>query len=149
MLARRITKEKKELEKDPLPGITLNMKGEKINKWSATIEGPEDTPYDGYIYSLNVNLSDKYPMECPKISFSHSMYHPNISTNGDICLDILQSQYSPTLTLGKILLSISSLLGDPNPNSPLNGEAARLWKGNRDEYNRKVREFSEKYCEKK
>ena len=63
-------------------------------------------------------------------------FHPNISSeSGAICLDILKDQWSPVLTLPKILLSISSLLTDPNANSPLNGTAAREWINNRDEYN--------------
>jgi ubiquitin-conjugating enzyme E2 A len=66
------------------------------------------------------------------------MFHPNIYANGEICLDILQNQWSPIYDIGAILTSIQSLLCDPNPNSPANSEAARLWNENRREYNRRV-----------
>ena len=66
------------------------------------------------------------------------MFHPNIYANGEICLDILQNQWSPIYDIAAILTSIQSLLCDPNPNSPANSEAARLWNENRREYNRRV-----------
>jgi len=66
------------------------------------------------------------------------MYHPNIYTDGSICLDILQNQWSPIYDVSAILTSIQSLLNDPNPNSPANSEAARLYVENKKEYVSKV-----------
>jgi ubiquitin-conjugating enzyme E2 A len=71
------------------------------------------------------------------------MFHPNIYANGEICLDILQNQWSPIYDIAAILTSIQSLLCDPNPNSPANSEAARLWNENRREYNRRVAQVVE------
>ena len=71
------------------------------------------------------------------------MFHPNVYSNGDLCLDILQNRWSPTYDVCAILTSIQSLLHDPNPNSPANVEAARLFTENKKEYNRRVKETVE------
>jgi ubiquitin-conjugating enzyme E2 A len=66
-----------------------------------------------------------------------------VYADGNICLDILQNQWSPIYDISAILTSIQSLLADPNPNSPANAEAAKLFNENRREYNRKVKEVVE------
>jgi ubiquitin-conjugating enzyme E2 A len=67
------------------------------------------------------------------------MFHPNIYTDGRICLDILQNQWSPVYDVWAVLTSIRSLLSDPNPLSPANNVAAQMYNENRSEYERRVR----------
>jgi ubiquitin-conjugating enzyme E2 A len=67
------------------------------------------------------------------------VYHPNVYADGQICLDILQNAWSPIYDVSAVLTSIQSLLCDPNPNSPANSEAARLFSENRAEYDKRVR----------
>lgn len=74
------------------------------------------------------------------------VFHPNVSPNGVICLDILKDKWSPAFTIGTLLIAITSLLTDPNPNDPLNVEAANLYKKSRREYEYYVREFTKKYA---
>eukprot|EP00887_Chlorella_sp_A99_P006130 scaffold22.g6130.t1 len=83
------------------------------------------------------------PPQAPVVKFKTRMYHPNIYADGGICLDILQNQWSPIYDVSAILTSIQSLLSDPNPNSPANSEAARLYNEDRKEYNRRVKEVVE------
>ena len=92
----------------------------------------------GGTFQLEVTFSEEFPTKPPHVKFLNPMFHPNIYANGELCLDILQNQWSPIYDIAAILTSIQSLLCDPNPNSPANSEAARLWNENRREYNRRV-----------
>ena len=120
MALKRIQKELKDLEKDPPGNCSAGPVDEKdLYTWQATIMGPEDSPYAGGIFFLNIHFPTDYPFKPPKCQFTTRIYHPNINSNGSICLDILKDQWSPALTIQKVLLSISSLLTDANPNDPL------------------------------
>ncbi|KAK9064782.1 hypothetical protein SSX86_016164 [Deinandra increscens subsp. villosa] len=94
-------------------------------------------------FKLTLQFSEDYPNKPPTVRFISRMFHPNIYADGSICLDILQNQWSPIYDVAAILTSIQSLLCDPNPNSPANSEAARMFSEHKREYNRKVREIVE------
>ncbi|KAL8104734.1 hypothetical protein AgCh_028803 [Apium graveolens] len=94
-------------------------------------------------FKLTLQFSEDYPNKPPTVRFVSRMFHPNIYADGSICLDILQNQWSPIYDVAAILTSIQSLLCDPNPNSPANSEAARMFSENKREYNRRVREVVE------
>lgn len=148
MFHSRLKKEIKDLQVEPIGGINLTYDENDMKKWKGEINGPEGTAYEGYVLRLKISIPDNYPLTSPKVEFEHPVFHPNIGNSGNICLDILNSQWSPTYTLSKVMLSISSLLNDPNPASPLNGTAAQLWKENREKYNMESRKLMEKYCKK-
>ncbi|KAJ3385446.1 Ubiquitin-conjugating enzyme E2 2 [Entophlyctis sp. JEL0112] len=111
--------------------------------WNAVIFGPEETPFEDGTFKLVLTFDESYPTKPPHVRFVSKMFHPNIYANGDLCLDILQNRWSPTYDTAAILTSIQSLLHDPNPNSPANTEAARLFTEDRKAYNRRVRETVE------
>jgi len=75
------------------------------------------------------------------IKFNEEIFHPNIYNDGKICIDILKENWTPTYDLLTILISLRSLLCDPNPNSPANSVAARMFVDDRKEYNKIIREF--------
>lgn len=87
--------------------------------WQATILGPDDTPYEGGIYFLNVNFPSDYPFRPPKVYFTTKIYHPNIHSSGHLSMDILKDNWSPALTIQKVLFQIYDLILHPNPNDPL------------------------------
>ena len=108
-------------------GISAFPDGDNLFLWIATIHGATSTPYQGLKYKLSIKFSPTYPFNPPKIKFISKCYHPNVDSEGNICLDILQDKWSAIYNVQTILLSIQSLLGEPNNDSPLNIEAAQLW----------------------
>lgn len=119
---------------------------DSLNHLEAVLRGPTETPFENGTFKLNIQIPSQYPFIPPKVVFITKIYHPNIDMEGNICLDILKNEWSPSLTLEKIMLSISSLLNDPNPNDPLRGDVAYLFKKDRDEYNKRAREFTQEYA---
>jgi len=130
-----------------------------------------DSPYTGGVFFLNIQFPTDYPFKPPKVNFTTRIYHPNINANGSICLDILRDQWSPALTISKgtrspricfplphpldpdawltcfaVLLSICSMLTDPNPDDPLVPEIAHTYKTDRAKYEQTAREWTRKYA---
>jgi ubiquitin-conjugating enzyme E2 D/E len=104
------------------------------------------SPYQDGVFFLSIHFPTDYPFKPPKVNFQTRIYHPNINSNGSICLDILRDQWSPALTISKVLLSICSMLTDPNPDDPLVPEIAHVYKTNRDKYNATAEEWTRKYA---
>ncbi|CAJ0651916.1 8490_t:CDS:2, partial [Entrophospora sp. SA101] len=94
---------------------SASPKGDNLYDWVSTITGPADSPYAGGIFFLDINFPQDYPFKPPKVVFRTRIYHCNINSSGQICLDILKDNWSPALTISKVLLSICSLLTDANP----------------------------------
>ncbi|KAK8657591.1 hypothetical protein V6N13_035822 [Hibiscus sabdariffa] len=140
---KRLMRDFKRLQHDPPAGISGAPQDNNIMLWNAVIFGPDDTPWDGGTFKLTLQFTEDYPNKPPTVRFVSRMFHPNIYADGSICLDILQNQWSPIYDVAAILTSIQSLLCDPNPNSPANSEAARMFSENKREYNRRVREIVE------
>jgi len=135
---RRLLRDFKHLQDDPPPGISGAPIDADLMNWNAVIFGPEDTIWEGGTFRLSLKFSNGYPATPPVVRFLTHIFHPNVYANGDICLDILRQHWSPIYDIAAILMSIRSLLSDPNPNSPANSEAANLFTCNRREYNRRI-----------
>ena len=147
MALKRIQKELIDLGKDPPANCSAGPIDEKDQyHWQATIMGPDDSPFSGGVFFLNIHFPTDYPFKPPKCNFTTRIYHPNINSNGSICLDILKDQWSPALTISKVLLAISSLLTDANPDDPLVPEIAQIYKSDRPKYEATAREWTRKYA---
>ncbi|OBS68593.1 hypothetical protein A6R68_02864 [Neotoma lepida] len=125
-------RELSDLQRDPPAHCSAGPVGDDLFHWQATIMGPPDSAYQGGVFFLTVHFPTDYPFKPPKIAFTTKIYHPNINSNGSICLDILRSQWSPALTVSKVLLSICSLLCDPNPDDPLVPDIAQIYKSDKE-----------------
>jgi ubiquitin-conjugating enzyme E2 D/E len=108
-----------------------------------------DTPYENGVFELDLRIPRDYPFNPPVIRFKTKVFHPNISSNGEICLDILRDTWTPSFSIENTLLSIVSLLSDPNSEDFIAPEAAFLYRESREEYDRKARKWTEKYAMKK
>eukprot|EP00658_Telonema_sp_P-2_P002546 TRINITY_DN1095_c0_g1_i9.p1 TRINITY_DN1095_c0_g1~~TRINITY_DN1095_c0_g1_i9.p1 ORF type:complete len:147 (+),score=23.59 TRINITY_DN1095_c0_g1_i9:1-441(+) len=146
MALKRINKELQDLGRDPPANCSAGPVGDDLFNWQATIMGPPDSPFQGGVFFLNVHFPSDYPFKPPKIQFTTRIYHPNINSNGSICLDILKDQWSPALTISKVLLSICSLLNDPNPDDPLVPDIASQFKQDPEGYAATAREWVSKYA---
>ena len=104
------------------------------------MEGPESTPWEGGVFELSIKFSEEYPNKCPEVVFKSQMFHPNIYGDGRICLDLLNTQWSPVYDTWAILISIRSLLTNPNPQSPANKVACDIFLNNKIDYERRVNE---------
>lgn len=159
---KRIRKEMENLEKEKnnqsgnniqdktLQYFTLRQLSEdSLFEWEASLEAPKGSCYEGGVFILHVTFPSDYPFKAPKIVFKNRIYHPNINSNGIICLDILNDNWSPALTIQKVLISLLSWLDDPNCEDPLVPEIARLYKNDREEYKLKCKEYVTKYAKPK
>ena len=144
---RRIRKERQNIQNDPPANCSAGLVSEdNFMKWQATIMGPTDSPYAGGLFQLAVTFPDNYPYSPPKVRFITRIYHPNINDRGGICLDILKDQWSPALTISKVLLSICALLTDPNPDDPLMGDIAEQYKQHFEEYQDSARHWTQQFA---
>lgn len=146
MALRRITRELADLKADPPSNCSAGPEGDDMFRWEGVIFGPADSPYAGGVFKMKIVFPMDYPFKNPIVTFMTKIYHPNINSSGVICLDILKQAWSPALTISKVLLSICSLLTDPNPNDPLVPEIANLYKTNKREYESTAREWTAMYA---
>ena len=143
---KRIQNELLDLTKNPIANCSAQSIDDNIFHWKAQIYGPEDTTYQGGIFYLDILFPTDYPFKPPKINFDTKVYHPNINSTGVICMDILNNNWSPLMTISKILLSICSLLNDPNPNDPLESEIADEFIKDRIKFNQNAQSWTAIYA---
>ncbi len=107
--------------------IVLRADEDQIFKWTAVMEGPADTPFHGGKYTVVLRVASDYPLVAPSASFVTKVFHPNVNfATGEICLDILKSNWTPAWTLSSVCRAIQSLLVHPDASSPLNCDAGNM-----------------------
>jgi len=144
--AKRIQKELREISLDPPPNCSAGPKGDNLYEWVSAIMGPPGSPYDGGSFFLDIQFTPDYPFKPPKVTFKTRIYHCNVNSQGVICLDILKDNWSPALTISKVLLSICSLLTDCNPADPLVGSIANKYLHDREEHDQIARLWTKRYA---
>jgi len=145
--AKRIQKELAEISLEPPTNCSAGPKGDNLYEWVSTILGPPGSPYNGGVFFLDIHYPNDYPFKPPKVTFRTRIYHCNINSSGQICLDILKDQWSPALTISKVLLSICSLLTDANPHDPLVGSIAQQLLNDKEAHDKTAAEWTRRYAQ--
>lgn len=144
--SQRLNKELKLIQNNPPINCSAGVINDNLYHWTATIMGPDGSPYQGGVFFLDIQFPREYPFKPPKMKFNTKIYHPNINKGGFICVDILKGDWSPALTISKVLLSICSLLNDPNPNDPLEPDIARQYKTHPERYVETAKSWTKIYA---
>ncbi|PFX31857.1 ubiquitin-conjugating enzyme E2 S-like [Stylophora pistillata] len=137
-ILKQVMKELRSLSCDPPEGIKILSNDEDITDIQATIEGPAGTPYEGGLFRVKLVLGKDFPASPPKGFFSTKIFHPNVASNGEICVNTLKKDWKPDLGVKHILLTIKCLLIVPNPESALNEEAGKLLLERYDDYSKRA-----------
>ena len=144
---KRIGHELAEISLDPPANCSAGPKSDdNMYDWVATVRGPDGSPYENGTFFLDIHFPTDYPFKPPKVTFRTRVYHCNVASGGQICLDILKDNWSPALTVSKVLLSIASLLTDANPHDPLVSNIAQEYMHNREKHDQTAREWVKKYA---
>jgi len=147
----------KQLKDDPVEGFLCVPYEDNFFHWSVYIEGPRDTIFEGGIFELEMDFPKDYPMMPPSLNFVSEFWHPNVYPDGKVCISILHppgedemsnelpgERWMPSQTVTTIILSVISMLGDPNFSSPANVDASVEWRKKFSEYKLKVRGLVDK-----
>mmetsp|Transcript_29996 Transcript_29996/g.73850 ORF Transcript_29996/g.73850 Transcript_29996/m.73850 type:complete len:158 (-) Transcript_29996:1029-1502(-) len=125
-MSSRLLKEYKEAASSKDRDIRLSVH-ENLYKWTALLQGPAGTPYEGGTFQVQLDVQESYPLQAPKARFITRVFHPNIHfKTGEVCLDILKTAWTPAWTLQSVCRAIIALLSHPEADSPLNCDAGNL-----------------------
>lgn len=126
----------------------VELVDDNMQEFHVKFHGPKETPYEKGVWRLHVELPDNYPYKSPSIGFVNKIFHPNIdAASGSICLDVINSTWSPLYDLINIVeWMIPGLLKEPNGSDPLNNEAATLQLKDKELYEQKIQEYIDKYA---
>lgn len=142
---RSLQLELKRIQKEPVEGFQVRLPDDSnIFMWEVAIFGPPETLYEGGYFKAQMKFPPDYPYSPPSVKFLTKMWHPNVYENGSVCISILHppnddptsgelasERWNPTQNVRTILMSIISLLNEPNTFSPANVDASvcfRRWK---------------------
>jgi len=128
----------------------VNLVNDNMQEFYVLFYGPTETPFAGGVWRIHVELPDQYPFKSPSIGFMNKIFHPNIDElSGSVCLDVINQTWSPMFDMINIFeVFLPQLLRYPNPNDPLNGEAAALLMRHPQEYEQKVKDYVQRYATK-
>lgn len=140
----RLMGEVRDLVRRPPEGIEyVSTDDATVSEIHAIISGPEETPFFGGKFRMKLVISEDYPNSPPRGYFLTKIFHPNVASNGDICVNTLKRDWNSEVTLKHILQVIRCLLIIPFPESSLNDEAGKLFMESYDEYAARARIMTE------
>ncbi|KAK9470044.1 ubiquitin-conjugating enzyme/RWD-like protein [Dipodascopsis tothii] len=142
----------RDISRNGIPGISAGLIDDNIYRWEVLLVGPDDTLYEGGFFKAQLTFPEEYPLLPPKMKFDTPMWHPNVYTDGNVCISILHppgddkygyedagERWLPVHNAETILLSVIAMLSSPNPDSPANIDAARELREDYPTFKKKVR----------
>jgi len=146
MAQRRLQRELEELSNSPLDWATCSPVDNNLFLWDCVIQGPQDTPYAGGRFHMVLKVPNEYPFKPPDVNITTKVFHPNVNKDGDICARVLGENWSPQIKLKEVLLIIRQMFAEPSIESPLDEEAAQLFRTDRDAFNERVRDTVNRFA---
>lgn len=145
--ADRLQDEYRMLTRHPPPGGSASPRDlENPFVWDATILGPENSPWEGGLFSLELRFSCQHPYRPPFARFTSKMSHPNITADGIPALDLIQTRWNSNTRVSTILDKLQAMLASPSAQYPVKQDVAHLYRINRREYERQVRRLAQDGC---
>mmetsp|Transcript_16404 Transcript_16404/g.18557 ORF Transcript_16404/g.18557 Transcript_16404/m.18557 type:complete len:149 (-) Transcript_16404:1170-1616(-) len=147
MAARTLGKELKKVREYGLRGAEASPVGDNLFKWNLILDGPEDSPYEGGKFKIEVDFPDNYPFVPPKLRFKTTIYHPSVNKEtGKICTDLIADQWKPTLGLRYIVQTLRSVLEDPSSDRPVEPKIAMEYEKAPRKFHKTARQYTKMYA---
>lgn len=124
----RVQKDIAELEGGTIATTTFPSESD-LTKFNVAVQ-PDSGLWKGATYKFSFNIPPDYPHKPPKVLCHTTIYHPNINLEGNVCLNILREDWKPVLDINAVIYGLIYLFYEPNPDDPLNHEAADLYRNN-------------------
>lgn len=123
---RRLQAQKRDLTTKPIDGVTISWPDNNIRQWLVKIDGPAGSLYENDVFDVQIIFGPDYPQDRPRLIMTTPIVHPNVDTNGAICIDVLRSQYNKAVTARQIIEGIINALEHPNEKGRLNVQVGDL-----------------------
>jgi len=153
MAMKRLMSEYQQYVKDPNPYYSISISEDDMFIWDILLFGPSETIFEGGVFKCQFTFNKEYPNKPPDLKFLSNFPHPNIYTDGKVCISILHEgkdeynyediseRWNPSHSINSVLLSILSILSNPNFESPANVDASIMWRNNYVEYKKIIYKF--------
>ena len=149
MAIRRLRKELEEMRTYGVTGVQdASPRDDNLFTWSAKLEGPLHSPYEGGVFRVDITFPETYPFQAPKLKFRTCIYHPSISkASGEICSAIIEEGWKPNKSVSWVLRTVLEVLQKPSSSSPLEADVAKQFERYPNEFRRTAKEWTKMYAD--
>uniref|UniRef100_A0AC34R347 UBC core domain-containing protein n=1 Tax=Panagrolaimus sp. JU765 TaxID=591449 RepID=A0AC34R347_9BILA len=145
MTPKRIQLDLEELERHPIKGVNLGPINDNLYEWMIVVDGPSTTVYEGGLFFVEITIPTDYPFNPPSIKFRTRIYHPNIDSQGRVCVDLISGNWTPQKTMHTVIEGIVSLLHHCQPEDALVPAIGEMYMNNIQEFERIARMWTKRY----